>query len=118
MESKGSKNSYICQTCRRGIVTLTVIDGTTPFMLLCEATEGCKGTMYSQMGVFNQSLPHTHEWFMPESFEGYDPETVEHFQKGGLCLRTVDGEVTRNFKPRSHKARKRRRKHNGSLQGE
>ena len=107
----GKKNVYLCQDCRKIIITLDVDEGTTPFMLLCEVTPGCNGAMYSQFYQVDQRLPHTHEWYMPKSFEGHHPLNLEHFQKGGLALRTKDGDPTRAFPiKKKWKLRTRRRR--------
>ena len=111
----GRKNLYRCNKCGHIIVTLDIVDGTTPFMLQCCATQGCRGFMYSQFYNCDQRLPHTHEWYKPESYDGFDPATIEHFEKGGLALRTKGGEelwkhltFRRSGKPRK---RHRRRDH-------
>ena len=86
----GEKNTYVCMTCRKTIVTIDVDEGVTPFTLKCLATEGCHGIMYSSLYA-NQAVVQTptHEWFMPKSFKGYSREMIEHFQKGGLDIRPV-----------------------------
>jgi hypothetical protein len=116
--SQGRKNLYHCNKCNRIIVTIDIDEGTTPFMLSCYATKGCRGLMYSQMYQCDQRLPHTHEWYKPESLDGYDPWTVEHIEKGGLVLRTKAGEelwkhltFRKSGKPRK---RHRRRDHNAA----
>jgi hypothetical protein len=87
MEISGMKNRYVCQTCGKGVITVNVDDGTTPFMILCKATKGCKGMMYSSFYSVPQELPAQFEWFRPASLKGYSPEMQEHIQKGGLDLR-------------------------------
>ena len=87
MEKAGMKNRYVCQTCGKGVITVNVHDGVTPFMILCKATKDCKGVMYSSFYDVPQELPAQFEWFMPESFKGYSREMKEHFLKGGLDLR-------------------------------
>ena len=44
---KGKKNVYECHDCHSEIVTLDLVDGTTPFMLACHVTPGCHGMMTS-----------------------------------------------------------------------
>jgi len=118
MEIAGMKNRYVCDTCGKGVITVNVDNGTTPFMILCKATKGCKGVMQSSFYQVPQELPAQFEWFIPTSFKGYSREMKEHFLKGGLDLRerhitprAVDGgnaapvEVKSNGKV----ARKRRR---------
>jgi len=43
----GARNIYGCDKCLKCIVTVDKADGTTPFMIGCEATKGCTGEMYS-----------------------------------------------------------------------
>lgn len=93
MEKAGMKNGYTCQDCGKSIVTINIDDGTTPFMILCRATKGCEGMMYSSFYSIPQGLPAQYEWFKPKSFDGYSPEMKEHFRKGGLDLRKHDGKV-------------------------
>lgn len=84
---KGKKNQYTCTECGKSVITLDVDDGTTPFMMLCRATEGCDGVMQSSFYRCDPNLEHTYEWFKPESLRGYSPEMKEHIRKGGLDLR-------------------------------
>jgi len=95
---KGRKNGYTCQVCKKTIVTLDVDEGTTPFMLMCRATDGCDGIMLSGFYTIPQTLPHQYEWFKPVSDTGYSPEMVEHLRKGGLDLRKV-GETKSEIDP-------------------
>jgi len=87
--SKGKKNGYICQECGGRIVTIDIDEGVTPFMLACRAKEGCKGMMFSCFYSIPQMLPAQYEWFMPESYEGYDEAMIAHFEQGGLDIRTA-----------------------------
>lgn len=105
---QGKKNSYRCQTCGGFIITLDVDEGTTPFMLLCRATPGCKGFMYSSFYSCPQSFQHSYEFFKPVSLEGYDADMLEHFRKGGLDFRKVGGEsiFKEPVKPKRKRARK------------
>ena len=89
MEKKGQRNRYICQTCGKSIVTINIDDGTTPFMINCEATKNCDGAMYSQYYDIPQDTPATYEWFKPKSLKGYSREMREHFSLGGLDLREI-----------------------------
>ena len=123
METAGMKNRYVCQTCGKGVITVNVDDGTTPFMILCKATKGCRGMMYSSFYNVPQELPARFEWFKPASLKGYSPEMQEHIRKGGLDLRerhitmrAVDGFQPEPTEPKStvgvqpaKKPRKRRR---------
>lgn len=94
METAGMKNRYVCQTCGEGVTTVNVDDGTTPFMILCKATKGCKGFMHSSFYDVPQELPAQFEWFKPESLKGYSREMKEHIQKGGLDLREIHPTTT------------------------
>ena len=84
---KWYKNLYQCQDCHGEIVTLDLVDGTTPFMLACHVTPGCAGMMNSSFYRCEQTLPHHYEWFKPDSLEGYDEDMLEHIRKGGLVIR-------------------------------
>lgn len=106
---QGRKNQYTCQTCQGSIITVDVDEGTTPFMLLCKATPGCDGFMYSNFYGCDQTLAAQYEFFKPASFEGYDAGMLEHLQKGGLDFRKVGGES--EWKKPRHLRRRRRRRH-------
>lgn len=91
----GRRNIYTCQTCRRHIVTVDLIDGTSPFLLGCRATPGCTGKMQSSMyRVFDQEMRATHEWYRPTGDElaALTGWSADHVQQGGLMLREVEGE--------------------------
>ena len=118
MEKAGQRNAYVCQKCGKSIVTENVDDGTTPFMIACRATKGCRGAMYSTFYSIPQSTPATYEWFKPVSMKGYSREMQEHFRLGGLDLRerrpimrAVDGgnAAPVEVKSSGKVARKRRR---------
>lgn len=55
--SKGRKNMYQCQDCHGQIVTLDIVDGTTPFMLACHVTPKCTGMMTSAFYQCEQNSP-------------------------------------------------------------
>lgn len=84
---KGLKNLYQCSDCHDQIVTLDLVDGTTPFMLACHVTPDCKGMMTSSFYQCEQNLPFHYEWFKPDSLEGYDEAMLEYINKGGLVIR-------------------------------
>jgi hypothetical protein len=101
-EAAGGKNAYFCEACHRYIVTVNLVQGTTPMFLSCRATEGCTGRMTSCMypphpwpeeDGFGNKIPKevTHEWYIPVSseFNKLTREGQEHVQKGGLLLRQV-----------------------------
>ena len=119
MELAGMKNRYVCDTCGKGVVTVNINDGVTPFMILCKATKGCRGMMRSSFYQVPQDLPAQFEWFKPESLKGYSREMREHIQNGGLDLRECNQTVIAvevnppsiEFKPDGKSHRKRRRRH-------
>ena len=87
---KGQKNLYRCQECLDALVTLDMVDGTTPFMLSCHVTPTCTGAMFSSFYQCDQRLPHQYEWFKPDRLDGYDADMLEHIRKGGLVIRRRD----------------------------
>jgi hypothetical protein len=89
-EPHGERNIYTCDACFGHIVTVDLVEGVTPFMISCRATEGCKGTMQSSMyRVFDQRMKPSHEWYKPDAteLETLKPGTREHVEKGGLLIR-------------------------------
>lgn len=90
--SKGKKNLYHCSDCHGEIVTLDLVDGTTPFMLACHVTPGCHGSMRSSFYSCDQRMPHQYEWFKADSLDGYGEWMRDHIQKGGLVIqrRTIN----------------------------
>ena len=87
--SKGKKNAYVCDKCKKHIITIDVDDGVTPFMIECKATKNCDGSMYSNFYSIDQSMPAQLEWFMPKSSEGYSMEEKTYFLEGGLDIREI-----------------------------
>lgn len=84
-------NIYVCQACNGHIVTLDVDEGTTPFMIPCKATLGCKGVMRSSMyRVFDQTMAEGWQWYKPTNAEAVAPPYREHVRMGGLLLRRAD----------------------------
>lgn len=87
----GRKNIYVCEKCSGFIVTRDKDEGTTPFMMKCRATEGCRGMMMSSMyRVFDGRMKASHEWFKPDSAGGLNAATAEHVKMGGLLLREIE----------------------------
>lgn len=89
---KGKKNIYVCRKCQGHIVTVDRDDGTTPFLVTCQATLHCDGTMQSSMyRVFDQSMRATHEWYKPTILEigQLSPAVTDHVMQGGLLLRLI-----------------------------
>jgi hypothetical protein len=71
-------------------VTVDVVEGVTPFMIQCQATEDCKGIMQSsRYRVFDQSMRPDLEWYRPtkEELMQHNANTREHVAKGGLIYR-------------------------------
>lgn len=85
-------NRYTCQKCGGQIVTVDRDEGVTPFMLMCRATGGCDGHMYSSMyrGVTGEP---TYEWrkATPEEFAKASIAMKEHFSMGGLDIHPIRG---------------------------
>lgn len=89
----GKKNIYTCEVCFGHVVTVDADEGVTPFMIQCQATEGCKGIMHSSMyRVFDQSMRPDLVWFKPskEDLIKLDANTREHVAKGGLIYRKYE----------------------------
>lgn len=87
---KNRKNIYVCDRCAGHIVTVDLEEGVTPFLIPCEATDGCKGMMKSSMyRVYDQSMRASHEWYRPTVLMRLTGWEREHVSKGGLLLRRV-----------------------------
>lgn len=110
-------NLYTCQVCHGSIVTVDLVDGTTPFMIgcrvhphdakLCENEEHlsldelrvlydtlkCKGMMHSSFYRVPKGSPDpTWEWYKPdaEEYATLSKATREdHVDRGGLLLRRI-----------------------------
>lgn len=91
--NKNKKNVYVCQTCRKKIVTIDIDEGVTPFMIDCKATKECNGTMYSSFYSVDQLLEPEFEWYKPTSFDHYPEEyrenMIKHVEDGGLDIRKI-----------------------------
>ncbi len=87
----GARNIYGCDKCLKCIVTVDKADGTTPFMIGCEATKGCTGEMYSSFYKGSLDDEPTHEWYKPEGVERatLSPDELDHVERGGLLLRKI-----------------------------
>lgn len=83
----GRKNLYRCPECHGVVVTKDTAKGVTPFSIMCRATQGCTGFMFSSFYRCDQSLVATFEWYRPEIIE--DARNKEHLLKGGLLLRRL-----------------------------
>lgn len=90
----GKHNSYTCDTCRKSIITIDRDDGTTPFMLGCRATAGCKGMMQSAFytgPLINAGAQATFEW-RKATYKEYvraSREMKQHFDMGGLDIHPI-----------------------------
>jgi hypothetical protein len=98
-EAAGKVNNYVCRECRGRIVTVNRVQGTTPFLVLCDAKPGCKGMMQSVLYRCDQSERPTHEWFRPTLKEAKRQglDMLQHVKMGGLDIRPVSApaEVSR-----------------------
>ncbi len=74
-ERAGQVNVYRCDVCGKGTVTKNRDDGTTPFMISCRATPGCKGSMQSSMYRVDQTLTPDLIWINPT------PQELSNFLK-------------------------------------
>ena len=90
-ENVGQMNVYSCDTCRGRIVTVNLVDGTTPMMLGCRATPGCRGTSYSHFYRVPPDLVPDHEWYRPtgREYARLSPAMREHVDLGGLAIRKI-----------------------------
>ncbi|MFA7101474.1 MAG: hypothetical protein WC196_07105 [Bacilli bacterium] len=86
MHEKRTINQYVCSRCGKSITTVDIDPGTTPVMLVCRATPGCGGSMFSQMYLVDQTLEPEYEWFMPD-YLPEDRDLRDHVRRGGLLLR-------------------------------
>jgi hypothetical protein len=92
MSFAGKKNIYTCDRCFGHVVTVDLVEGTTPFTIVCRATKGCSGAMRSSMyRVFDQTMRPDFEWYRPGDAEldGLRPATADHVRMGGLLLRNA-----------------------------
>lgn len=91
-ESKDAVNVYTCQMCGWQAVTKNREEGTTPFMIGCQA-DGCDGDCYSGFYRCDQALEPTHEWYRPtttgERKQLNNQDMRSHFEMGGLFLRKL-----------------------------
>lgn len=90
-EQAGAINVYTCDQCRGRIVTRNAVEGTTPFLLACRATKGCRGLMESGFYRVAQDAVPTYEWFRPtpEEARRQGPAMEDHFRMGALDLREI-----------------------------
>ena len=117
MRTATKLNIYTCNTCGGRIVTVDLVEGTTPFMVGCRVTEHdaklranedglaieelrglwdtlkCKGDMYSSFYRVPPDAPEpTWEWYKPDAKEYAKLPLVtrrDHVDKGGLLLRRI-----------------------------
>ena len=91
------RNAYVCNQCRKHIVTVDRDPGTTPFMLGCRATPQCPGMMRSEFYcgplVMSEEKP-TFEWRKPtdQEYDAASPGMKEHFDRGGLDIHPIKEE--------------------------
>lgn len=80
-------NRYTCEDCKQSIVTIDRDKGTTPMMLRCRATRGCKGMMMSAWYTDVKGEP-AFEWRKPtkKEYRRASAPMKEHFDMGGLDI--------------------------------
>lgn len=85
-------NQYTCSTCGETITTVEEIEGTTPMILDCLATNGCTGKMRSHWYEVDQSLKPTFEWYKPhwKSLKNRQRQWREYVKAGGLMIRRIE----------------------------
>lgn len=99
-EKKNAINEYVCPKCRKRIRTINRDEGTTPFMLLCKATEGCGGLSQSNFYRSTMNESPKWEWIRPtpdemETYisdnksEQYRDAIQDHVNHGGVVLRKM-----------------------------
>lgn len=84
-------NQYRCKVCEGVITTVQIgeaVNGTTPMMLDCHATENCDGTMMSMMYLVSQDLLPDYEWYKPKKLPK-DRGMRQHVELGGLLIRAI-----------------------------
>lgn len=86
-EQSGLINQYTCNVCGETITTVNLDEGTTPAMLACRVTEGCRGNMHSAYYMVDQGLLADYEWYKPKKLPKGDMR--QHVQMGGLLLRKL-----------------------------
>lgn len=88
-EEAAKINQYVCRECGGRVTTVNADRGTTPFMIRCRATRGCKGMAESRFYRVEPGLRPQFEWYRPEGQElkQLDVLTLEHVSRGGLILR-------------------------------
>lgn len=93
MNLVGKRNAYRCDTCGKSIVTIDRDKGTTPFMIFCRATDGCKGMMESSFysGLLANCGAPTFEWRKPtrDEYAAASKGMKEHFDMGGLDVKRI-----------------------------
>lgn len=80
-EEAGLINIYVCRECGGHTITKNRDEGTTPFMIGCRATEGCKGAAESSFYRVSQKLEPMILWIKPTPAE-LDAYLMEHGDKG------------------------------------
>lgn len=99
-EAKNERNAYRCRLCEFLIVTINRDQGTTPFLIGCQAGSGCGGMMQSHFYRLPDGAPEpSYEWYRPDlkalrRLNRGDSAAAEHVLKGGLLLRKIAVEVT------------------------
>lgn len=79
-------NAYICPELHITVTKDENEEGVTPFVIVCPK---CQKHARSQMHVVNQSLKPTHEWYIPNNYDGLGYHEIEYVKSGGLLLREI-----------------------------
>lgn len=80
-ERAGLVNVYVCRECGGHTVTKNRDEGTTPFMISCRATSGCKGAASSSFYRVSQQQQPTILWIKPTPAE-LEAFIAAHADKG------------------------------------
>lgn len=88
-EQPGMVNTYRCKNGHE-IRTLIGAAGVTPANILCHCGELARSTSYRKKTIRGEKVDAVFLPFAPARFEK-DPGTVDHLDRGGLCLHYLDG---------------------------
>jgi hypothetical protein len=108
--TKNLLNEYICQRCRKKIVTVEIDEGTTPFMIRCQFCKEqeikiqpeVRPLMQSRFYQVNQNQIPEYEWFKPHKEKDYkqyviDKAHEQHYNLGGLFLRPASKNTIQHY---------------------
>lgn len=85
------RNIYLCDGCKKTVVTVHRDEGTTPFLIDCKVTPGCPGLMESEFYRGSKDDAPTWEWYAPGAVEraALSPDVLAHVENGGLLMRRI-----------------------------